>query len=244
MKIGAVIQARVGSTRLPGKVLKVIEGKTVLSHDIERIRQSQYIDEIVIATTVLEKDDAIEKEALACGVKVFRGDEADVLSRYYYAAKENNLDVVIRITSDCPLIDPKVLDEIIKFYIDNNYTLVTNASSDLTLRTYPRGLDTEMFSFESLEKAHNCAKEEYQREHVTPFIYENEDSIFYYTNKIDYSKYRLTLDTEEDLELITEIYKELYRGKHDFYLNEIVALFERRPELFEINAHIEQKKTK
>lgn len=242
MKIGAIIQARMGSTRLPEKVMKNLKGKTVLDHVIERVKQSELIDEIIIATTTHERDAVIESEALRCRVKAFRGSEDDVLSRYYYAAKENNLDVVVRITSDCPLIDPTVLDEIIDFYLKNNYEIVSNAGSDLSNRTYPRGLDTEIFSFEVLENAFNNSKEKYQREHVTPFIYEKATKVFYYKNDIDYSKYRWTLDTDEDFKLITEIYRQLYHGKHDFYLNDIVSLFERHPELRDINAHIEQKK--
>lgn len=242
MKIGAIIQARMGSTRLSGKVMKDLEGKTVLEHVINRVRQSKMIDEIIIATTIHERDVVIEEEALKCGVKFFRGSEDDVLSRYYYAAKENNLDVVIRITSDCPLIDSKVLDEVIQFYVDNNYDIVSNAGSDLSKRTYPRGLDTEVFSFKVLEKSFAEAKETYQREHVTPYIYENSSSVYYYKNDIDYSKHRWTLDTEEDFKLISEVYRQLYHGKNEFYLSDIVELFDKVPELYEINAHIEQKK--
>lgn len=242
MKIGAIVQARMGSTRLSGKVMKNLEGKTVLEHVIDRVRQSKLIDEIIIATTTHNRDDVIEAEALRCGVKAFRGSEDDVLSRYYYAAKENSLDVVIRITSDCPLIDSKVLDEVIKFYVDNNYDIVSNAGSDLSKRTYPRGLDIEVFSFKVLEKSFANAKETYQKEHVTPYIYENSICVYYYKNDIDYSKHRWTLDTDEDFKLISEIYKHLYHGEHDFYLSDIVKLFETKQELFDINAHIEQKK--
>lgn len=242
MKIGAIIQARMGSTRLSGKVMKDIKGKSVLSHVIDRVRQSKLIENIVIATTMHERDDQIESEAVKCGVNVFRGSEDDVLSRYYYAAKQNNIDVVVRITSDCPVIDPYVVDEIINVYLNERCDLVTNAGSDLTQRTYPRGLDTEIFSFKALEDAFVNAKEKYQSEHVTPYIYEHSNSIHYIKNDVDYSKYRWTVDTEEDFELITEIYSWLYKGKHDFYLKDIVALFEREPNLFNINAHIEQKK--
>jgi len=244
MKIGAIIQARMGSTRLPEKVMKNIQGKTVLEHVIERVKQSKLIDEIIIATTTNERDTVIENEALRCGVKVFRGSEDDVLSRYYYAAKDNNFDVVIRITSDCPLIDPVIVDEIIDFYKTHDFDIVTNAGIDLTNRTFPRGLDVEVFSFNLLEKAYNNATEKYQKEHVTPYIYETSNNVFYYKNKTDYSKYRWTLDTEEDFELIEEIYNSLYHGVHDFYLIDIIKLFEKKPELYEINAHIEQKKIK
>lgn len=244
MKIGAVIQARMGSTRLPEKVMKKIAKKTVLEHVIERVNQSGLIDEIIIATTIHERDDAIEAEALRCGIKTFRGSEEDVLSRYYSASKENNLDVIVRITSDCPLIDPRVLDEVIGYYMKYDYDIVSNAGSDFSNRTYPRGLDTEVFSFEVLENAFNNATEKYQREHVTPYIYEKSKSIFYYKNDTDYSKYRWTLDTDEDFELILEVYKHMYNGKHDFYMKDIIELFERNPQLYNINAHVEQKKIK
>jgi len=242
MKIGAIIQARMGSTRLPEKVMKNLLGKTVLEHVIERVKQSKLIDEIIIATTTHDRDAVIESEALRCGAKAFRGSEDDVLSRYYYAVKDNDLDVVVRITSDCPLIDPQVLDEVIQYYVNNDYDIVSNAGSDLSKRTYPRGLDTEVFSFKVLENAFINVKETYQREHVTPYIYENSIGVYYYKNHIDYSKHRWTLDTDEDFNLISEIYKHLYHGEHDFYLSDIVKLFEAKPELFNINAHVEQKK--
>jgi spore coat polysaccharide biosynthesis protein SpsF len=244
MKIAAIIQARMGSTRLSGKVMKEIHGKTVLAHVIERVKQSKKLDDVIIATTILDRDNAIEKEAIKNKAKVFRGSEEDVLSRYFYAAKENNIDVIVRITSDCPLIDPIVVDKILDFYISNDYDIVTNASGDLSKRTYPRGLDTEIFSFKLLEDAFVNAKKKYQREHVTPYLYENSNSIYYYMNNIDYSKYRWTLDTEEDYELIEKIYKSLYKGKHDFYLEDVSELFKQNPELYNINAHVEQKKIK
>lgn len=244
MKTVAIIQARMGSTRLPGKVMMNLCGKTVLEHVITRVKQAKEIDEIVIATTVKEDDNLIAEEAKRLRVKSFRGSEEDVLSRYYYSAEENEADVVVRITSDCPLIDPKIVDGIIEFYKSNKYDLVTNAGSDLSQRTYPRGLDAEVFSFKELEYAYKEAKEIYQREHVTPFIYENSDNIFYYKNDMDYSEHRWTLDTEEDFELITKIYEELYKGSHDFFLKDIIELFQRKPELFNINAHIKQKELK
>lgn len=242
MKIAVIIQARMGSTRLSGKVMKDIYGKTVLSHVIDRVRQSKLIEDIIIATTSNDMDNIIETEAIKCGVKVFRGSENDVLSRYYLAAESNKIDVIVRITSDCPVIDPYVIDKIIQAYLKGQNDIVTNASSDLNERTYPRGLDTEVFSFESLKEAFNNAKKEYQKEHVTPYIYENSKNIYCYKNDVDYSKYRWTLDTEEDFELITEIYKKLYKGKHDFYLNDIIDLFIKEPNLASINENIKQKK--
>lgn len=244
MKIVAIVQARMGSERLPGKIMLDLGGKTVLEHVIARVGQSKLIDEIVIATTIKSDDDIIAKQVEMLGMKYYKGSEEDVLSRYYYAAKENNADIIIRITSDCPLIDPEIIDKIIKFYKEHEYEyeIVANASSDLSKRTFPRGLDVEIFSFEQLEIAFTKADEKYQREHVTPYIYENAKKIYYYKNNVDYSKYRWTLDTEEDFELISKVYDELYKGTHNFYLEDIIELFERKPELFEINAHVEQKK--
>jgi len=231
-----------GSSRLPGKVMKEILGKTVLSHVIERVRQSKNVDDIIIATTTHSIDDQIVEEAWRCGCKFYRGSEGDVLSRYYFAAKEHHVDTIVRITSDCPLIDPHVIDDLIVIYKEGNWDLVTNAGSDLSNRTYPRGLDTEVFPIAVLEDAYYHGTENYQREHVTPYIYEHYSNIFYDKLKDNYSAHRWTLDTPEDFQLISEIYKHLYKGTHDFYLQEILGLFGQIPELLQINSHIEQKK--
>lgn len=242
-KTTCIIQARMGSTRLAGKVMKDLYGKTVLQHVIERVKQSRTIDDIIIATTTEQRDDVLVEETQKCGIMVFRGSEADVLSRYYYAAEKNHAEVVIRITSDCPLIDPKIIDRVVTFYQQHSYDIVTNASGDLSQRTFPRGLDTEVFSFAKLKEAFECAREQYQREHVTPYIYEN-SHVNIYKNDVNYSNHRWTLDTPEDFELIERIYGYLYKGKHDFYMEEILDVFEMRPELIQINAHIEQKRIK
>lgn len=242
MKTGVIIQTRMGSSRLPGKVMLELFGKPVIQHVIERIGQSKEIDEIVIATTKLTQDDVIAKEAEKNGVKCFRGSEEDVLSRYYYAAEKYEIETVVRVTSDCPLIDPFITDSIIKCFKDNQFDIVTNASSDLKTRTYPRGLDTEVFSFSVLEDAFNYAKKTYQREHVTPYIYEISKKIHNYKASEDYSKYRWTLDTYEDFELIKTIYAKLYRGQHDFYYKDILDLIEQYPNIARINEAVEQKK--
>lgn len=231
-----------GSTRLPGKVMLELFGKPVIQHVIERIGQSKEIYEIVIATTNLTQDDEIAKEAKKNGVECFRGSEGDVLSRYYYAAVKYEIGTVVRVTSDCPLIDPFITDNIIKCFKDNEFDIVTNASSDLKTRTYPRGLDTEVFSFRVLEDAFNYAKKNYQREHVTPYIYENSKKIYYYKASEDYSKYRWTLDTYEDFEFIKTVYAKLYRGQHDFYYNDILELIGQYPHIAKINEAVEQKK--
>lgn len=244
-KIGCIIQARMGSTRLPGKVMKNLEGQPVLYHVLERVKQSNSIDEIIVATTNHEHDDVIVEEAKRNKVNYYRGSEEDVLSRFFESADKYGLDHIVRITSDCPLIDPNIIDEIVTCYKENQYKLVTNAGIDESKRTFPRGMDTEVFSFESLEEAYNNTSEKYEREHVTPYFYENyNDDIYYYKNENDLSELRLTLDTSEDYEMIKRVYRELYSGDHDFYLSEIVNLFEENPELKKINKNIQQKEVK
>jgi len=242
MKVVCIVQARVGSTRLPGKVLKKICGKTVLEHDVERLKKIENIDEIIIATTELERDTRIVEECKKINVKYFRGSEQNVLERYYYAAKKNNADIVVRITSDCPLIDPKVSSEIIEFYLENKekYDYISNTID----RTYPRGLDTEVFSFKALKKAFEEAVLDRDKEHVTPYIWDNPEKfkLGQYKNDVDYSDLRWTLDTNEDFELINKIYEELYGDGNKFYLDDIIQLLERKPELKKINQHIKQKK--
>lgn len=243
MKVVAIIQARMGSTRLPGKVMLKLHEKTILEHVITRVKQSKLVDEIIIATTVNRLDDSIIEETKKINIKSFRGSEDDVLSRYYYAAKENDADIVIRITSDCPLIDPKVIDEMVEKYLNMTKDNPLDYLSNTIERTYPRGLDAEVFSFKVLEKVFNEATKQTEKEHVTPYIYLNLDKfkIFHYLNNEDYSEHRWTLDTLEDFELITEVYDELYKDEHNFYLEEIIKLFERKPQLMDINKEVEQK---
>lgn len=239
----AIIQARMGSTRLPGKVMRPLCGKPVLAHVIRRVRQMQTVDDIVIATTSLDQDDVITGLCRDLSIRCFRGSEADVLSRYYHAAKENRADHVVRITSDCPLYDPVIGDLVIGFYHDHEYDIVSNAGALDSRRTYPPGMDTEVFSFRVLEEAFQQATESYQREHVTPYIYEQAANRVYHFNcPEDYSHFRWTLDTPEDYRLIQEVYEALYHGKHDFYMMDIVALMKRAVHLPHLNASVCQKK--
>jgi spore coat polysaccharide biosynthesis protein SpsF len=238
--IVAIIQARMGSTRLPGKVMKELQGKSVLQHVIDRVSKVNALNEIIIATTKHPIDDVIVDEALKAGATVYRGSEEDVLSRYYEAALESHADIIIRITSDCPLIDPILLSEILEFYRHNKYDYVSNTLR----RTYPRGLDVEVFSFSSLKKACDEAQHSEYREHVTPYIYNNSETfkIHDFSSRENFSQYRWTLDTIEDWILIKEIYDALYKNNEVFSWKEAVELMEQKPYLTEINAHVEQKK--
>ena len=171
MKYAVIIQARISSKRLHAKVLKKLCGKTVLEHEIERIKQAKKIDGIIIATTDNENSQPIVDIANKMDVIFFKGSEDDVLGRYYYAAKRYNVQNVIRITADCPLIDPHIIDEMVSAFDDEPCDIITNVPDDESQMTYPRGLDIEIFSFKQLENAFINAKEQYEREHVTPYIY-------------------------------------------------------------------------
>ncbi|WP_271808464.1 glycosyltransferase family protein [Clostridium beijerinckii] len=242
MKVVCIMQARVGSSRLPGKVLKEICGRTVLEHDINRLKLVSNIDEIVIATTVEEQDDEIVKESNRLGVKCFRGSENDVLSRYYFAAKENNADVIVRVTSDCPCLDYNILNDMIKLFLQrsNDIDYINNTMD----RTYPRGYDSEIFTFNILENAFNNAKRDYEREHVTPYMYDlnNKFRLMSYKNSSDYSRYRVTLDTPEDLKVITAIYESLFKKNEYFLLEDVIEFLDKNPQIANINEKIEQKK--
>jgi Spore coat polysaccharide biosynthesis protein F, CMP-KDO synthetase homolog len=234
------MQARMGSMRLPGKVLLKIIGKSVLELDVARLRRVKNIDEIVIATTLSEKDDLIVEEAKRLNISYFRGDEEDVLSRYHQAAKGSHADVIVRITSDCPLIDSDVTESIIGFYLENivKYDYVSNTID----RTFPRGLDTEVFSYEALNQAYEESTHQRDREHVTPYIWDNKEifSVAQYLNDIDYSNLRWTLDTKEDFELIQKIYEHFYERDY-FSMHDILELLKEQPYLSDINKTIKQK---
>lgn len=241
MKVVAIIQARMGSTRLPGKVMKIILGKPIILWDLERVFLSKLIDEIVVAIPHGNENDIIEDTIKEYNDKIIimRGSEDDVLDRYYQAALQTDADVIVRITSDCPLIDTVVIDLVIEQFINKNCDYCTNSLT----RTYPRGLDTEVFSFKALTRAWNEAKEDYEREHVTPYIIENPERFILVNvlNDIDLSHLRWTLDTKEDFEFISAVYKKIYPKKQLFLMDDVLELLDREPGLIEINKHIEQK---
>lgn len=240
MRIAAIIQARMGSTRLPGKVLKPLMDGTVLSHVIHRLQASELINEIVIATTTSQIDDAIQEETSRVGVRCYRGSEHDVLSRYYEAASEIDANIIVRVTSDCPMIDPFLVDEVIRLLIDQR----ADYASNVLERTLPRGLDAEVFTMKALTIAYEKAEHPEQREHVTPYLHQHPEifKIVGHKHEVDYSQYRWTLDTPEDWQLISEIYELLYEPMKLFLWLDIMELMEQHPELAQINAHIEQKK--
>jgi spore coat polysaccharide biosynthesis protein SpsF len=242
MRVVVIIQARMNSSRLPGKVLQSVLGKPLLEYEIERLQRITNIDELVVATTVDSKDNPVVELCERLKVPYFRGSENDVLERYYGAATKYQADVVVRVTADCPLIDPRVCEDTIRCYLDNypTYDYVSNVID----RTFPRGFDTEVFSYQALCEAHHEAIRTADREHVTLFLYRQPECyhIGSFSNREDYSQHRWTVDTSEDLELITNIIQGLYPSKPDFDLTDTLKLLENHPEWQLINAHIEQKK--
>jgi spore coat polysaccharide biosynthesis protein SpsF len=236
----AIVQARMGSTRLPGKVLLDLAGKPMLVRDMERIQRAKNIDDIVIATTKKSEDDKIISLCRDNGWNFFRGRENDVLDRYYQAAREYCAKTVVRITSDCPLIEPMIVDRIIeKFSVMT--PKIDYVSNIFPIRTYPRGLDTEVMSFSALER---CWKEEanpVSREHVTPYIHRHPDRfrISEVNNELDLSSMRWTVDSPEDMAFACRIYEHF--GDHYFSWTDVLSLLREQPELMEINKDILQK---
>ena len=257
-RILAIVQARVGSSRLPGKVLLDIDGKTMLERVVGRTRGSKWIDEVIVATTVELADDEIESLCAARGYPCYRGSSSDVLDRYYQAARLFRADVIVRITADCPVIDPGVIDQTIEAFFDNPvpdknsgpdaptnrypWDFAANRLPPPWKRTFPIGLDTEVCTFEALERAWKEAGEPHQREHVMPYLYEQEGRfrVLQIDHDPDYGALRWTVDTAEDLELVRRIYTH-FGGREDFSWKEVLALLEEHPELREINAGVRHK---
>jgi spore coat polysaccharide biosynthesis protein SpsF len=232
MKVTAIIQARMGSTRMPGKTLKDILGKPMLWHMTNRLKYSRYIEKIVIATTSRERDKVILEFADKYGLGSFAGSEEDVLDRYYQAAQKYGGETIVRVTSDCPLIDPQITDGIIKHYLDNRNKLDYVATG----LSFPDGLDTEVFSFDALKKTWHEAKMASEREHVTPYIrISGKFRIDTVQCAEDLSRMRWTVDDERDFHLVSEIFNNLYKDGEIFYMKDILDFLKRRPKLLDLN---------
>ena len=238
MKTVAVIQARMGSSRLPGKVLMDLCGETMLSRVIRRTVRASGVEKVVVATTTSLMDDPIEDDVKPLGVEVYRGSEDDVLDRYFHATERYSDWLICRITADCPLIDPVVIGETIRSHIESG----ADYTSNTLVRSFPRGLDVEVFSRENLEIAWREATKPHEREHVTPFFFQNSER-FLLKNLIaerDFSGYRWTVDVPEDFEAVRRIY-EAFEGRNTFSWVEALNIVESRPDWFLVNSRIEQK---
>lgn len=265
-KVVAIIQARMSASRLPGKVLLDVGGEPMLARVVERTRRSRVVDEVVVATSLDKSDDPIEQLCSQRGYACHRGSLHDVLDRYYHAARSLHAEVIVRITADCPVIDPRVIDQTLYAFYGSGGSLITEEDQDKKVlpptrplmspawdftanrlpppwkRTFPIGLDTEICTFSALENAWQEATQPHQREHVMPFLYEHKERfrILLVNHDPDYGHLRWTVDTPQDLELLRQIYAQ-FGGRDDFSWLEVIELIKRAPELNEINNQVRHK---
>ena len=238
-KVVAIIQARMGSTRLPGKVMMDLAGEPMLVRVVNRVCRASELDEVIVATTTIPDDDRIVDLCRERGWPVFRGSEQDVLDRYYHVAVAHGAEAVVRITSDCPLIEPEIIDTVVLEFL-SRYPDIDCVSNGIK-RSYPRGLDMSIMSFHALERAWIEDRNPAWREHVTQYIIRNPNlfRVRGVENDIDYSYMRWTVDTPEDLAFIRRIYDHFKND--EFNWKEVILLLERNPEWLKINKNVQQK---
>lgn len=229
-----------GSSRLPGKTLKELLGKPMLYYVIERLKRVNLAQHLLIATTDKAEDQPIVDFANALNISTFRGSSEDVLQRYAKSAKQLDADIVVRITADCPLIDPAVVNRAIAEFLLRDADFVSNTIE----RTYPRGMDVEVFSMRTLEEIDRSATLPEDREHVTSYLLRHSSSfrIEQFLHDVDASRYRLSVDTKEDFELVEKIMKALYPENHIFGVDAIVSFLDSHPDIAKLNSHIKQKR--
>ena len=247
MKIVCIVQARTSSTRLPRKVLKALPyggDVSVLGHVIRRLKKCHRLDDVIVATTTDKEDVEIVNIAEQEQVKWFRGSREDVLARYYWTAKEHDASVIVRITSDCPCIDPQIVDHV----VDTHLRTHADYTSNTLTRMFPHGMDTAVLSFQTLEKAHREAGQAFEREHVCPYIYKSNPQAFKISSveapeSLRGPDIRITLDTEEDYALLCAVFDYLYSENEFFDAKDIIELFHHKPWLKTINKKVIHKKT-
>ena len=238
MKVVAIVQARMGSTRLPNKVMRHICGVPMIELLLARLARARQVHQVVLATSVDERNQPLAEHVEGLGYQVWRGSEDDVLDRYVQAARAHSADVVVRITGDCPLLDPEIVDEVVTAF---NREAPDYASNTLR-RTWPRGLDTEVVALSALEIAGREAAETYERVHVTPFLYHHAERfrLLPVVGAHDCGSLRWTVDEADDLAMVREVYAAL--GKDNtFGWRQVLELVQEHPEIAEINRHVVQK---
>jgi spore coat polysaccharide biosynthesis protein SpsF len=240
MQTVAIIQARMGSTRLPGKVMREIVGRPMIAHVVERARRIQSVDTVVVATSTHAKEAPLVNYLREQAIPVVRGPEHDVLARYVQAARDFVAERVVRITSDCPLLMPEVSERVVQAFDPQQCDYISNTLE----RTYPRGLDTEVVSRELLEKANQQATDSADREHVTRYVLRNPGQfrLRSVTDDENRSSLRWTVDEEEDLKLVRKIYNALYNEDPHFAYRKVLDCLDKNPRWLELNRHIRQKK--
>ncbi len=232
----AILQARMASTRLPGKVMAEIAGRPMIAHVVSRALDAQEIDQLVVATTTGNEDQPLADFCAVHAIDCFRGDSADVLDRFYQCADSRGASVIVRLTADCPLHDGGVIDRVVSAFIGSDAEYVSNTLPP----TFPDGLDVEVFTNNALQLAWQNARSPLEREHVTPFIYGHPEffTLKNVANETDYSSYRWTVDEAEDIDFVRAMYSEF--GRDNFGMNEILELIRRRPELADFNTMYER----
>ena len=236
MKVTAIIQARCGSTRFPNKVFTMIDGKPLIWHVVNRLEYTKSIDDIIIATTTNIIDDEIETWCKNNRIKYYRGSEDNVLNRYYMASKKYPSDVIVRITADDPFKEPAVIDKVVRTYLDGNFDYVTNNYPP----TFPEGLDCEVFSADLLRKMEKESNDDYEREHVTQYVFRhaNNFSIGNVKNDVDLSYLRWTIDTKDDLKMVNAIYANRIKENELLLMDEILDILNINPEIKNINSNV------
>lgn len=239
MNVCAIIQARINSVRLPGKVLLEINGRPMISYMLERVARAKTIQHIILATGTDPADDPLADFCKKNNIACYRGSQEDVLDRYYQAAKTVHAQIVVRLTGDCPLIDPNIVDAMVTIFRKGDYDYVANTISPKW--TVPEGMDVEIFSFKNLERAWQEAKKPSEREHVTFYFWKNPQlfSIYQYKIDEDLSGYRLTVDYPEDFEVVRAVMTHLYPQNPRFSMQDIVEFLKNHPEIHERNKNIQ-----
>ncbi len=242
MHFVAIIQARMNSSRLPGKVLQDLAGEPMLVRVIERARRAQMVHAVAVATTTDPSDDPIEALCRQRGYPVYRGSQFDVLDRFYQAARRFKADAIVRLTADCPVIDPGIIDLVARAFVDQQADFAANRLPPPWKRTYPIGLDVEVCAFAGLARAWQEAVLPYEREHVMPYFYDEEGrfKVVVLENDVDYGSLRWTVDTPEDLDLLRKIFKS-FQGSDQFSWLDVLHLIQREPDLQRINAGVKHK---
>ena len=235
--IAAIIQARLGAERLPGKVLMKLGQSNMLDFQLKRIKKSKRLNEIIVATTEEKQDDKIVEFCEENRIKFYRGSTKDVLSRYYHCAKLFKVDTIVRLTADCPFIDPSIIDKVIDIFFEERADFSSNTVPPET-SSWPDGSDVEVFSFKNLEIAYKNSVDLNEREHVTFYFWKNKTNNFsnvQLDNDQDWSKYRFTLDYPKDFEVIKKIYFELKKNNQFGYVKDVVDILKNNPEIRNLN---------
>ncbi len=232
-KVVAIVQARMGSTRLPGKVLKDILGKPMLWHLVKRVRAARYVDDVVIAATTNEKDDSLEKFAVENNLGIYRGSEDDIVDRLFNAGGEYDAHTIVRVWGDCPLIDPDLIDKVLSEFISGGYDYANNFNPP----TYPVCMSFEVYTLKTLERIWNETDDMFYRQYPSEYIYRNHVlfKTIYDKNDINLSNIHLTVDYIQDFELITEIFRALYKDDRVFHIKDILEFIGKYPKLKEMN---------